>query len=90
MKFLKFNNKSYPYKLTLSACKELKSKIGKDILQVKFDDVEEIQWIIFLGIKAGCKLSDEKEYLEKSELDDLDLNELMEIVAQITPEADPK
>lgn len=88
---IKLNDKEYPYKLTIAACKELKQKIGKDYLQMKFDDTEEIKWMLFYGIKYGMKISGEQDYLEASELDELDLPELLQAISQINPEnKDPK
>ena len=88
MEYIKFKNKEYPYKMTIAACKEFKQKCKKDILQCKFDEVEEIQWMLFLGIKYGCKAEDNIEYLELADLDSLDLKEMISLVEQVNPKTD--
>jgi len=80
MKTVKIQGKNYPYKFTISACKEFKEKFEKDVLDTNPKDVEETQWIVYLGLKYGAKVDGKEFTITPEFFEDFDYDELIEVM----------
>ena len=90
MKTTTINEKEYFYKMTISACKKFKEKFKVNVAEADPADVEQLQYILFLGLEAGTKIEKGEFDLKADFFDNYDLKELNKVVDEITPESAKK
>jgi len=92
MKKVEINGKDYYFKVTISAAKKFKNKFKCDVTVMSVSDVEQVQYLIYYGLEAGCKIEGVKFDLTVESFDDYSLVELTELFIKSMGEGkkDPK
>jgi len=90
MKSTIINEKEYPYKLTISACKKFKEKFKINVSKADSSDVEQLQYLLYLGLEGGAAVNEIEFDLDIKVLDNYDITELCEKMLDVKEDEDPK
>ena len=92
MKKVEINGNDYFFKVTISAAKKFKNKFKCDVTVMSVSDVEHVQYLIYYGLEAGCKIEGVKFDLTVESFDDYSIVELTELFIKSMGEGkkDPK